>query len=119
MMNFFIIQTSWLYSKINCNNFYRTILDLAKTKEELTNTTDQIGCSTNTESLSKFIIDLLANKSTDYGLKHFSNNQVMTRYDFSNEILLENNLNKITKLRKNREYLTVAKRPKYTVLKVV
>jgi dTDP-4-dehydrorhamnose reductase len=116
MSKFFIIRTSWLYSKKYGKNFYRTILDLAKTKDELAITTNQIGCPTNTESLSKFIIDLLANKSTDYGIKHFSDNQVMTWYDFANEILLENNLNGNTSLVKGNNYVTFARRPKYSVL---
>jgi dTDP-4-dehydrorhamnose reductase len=116
MSKFFIIRTSWLYSKNYGKNFYRTILDLAKTKEELTITTDQTGCPTNTESLSKFIIDLLVNKSTDYRLKHFSDNQVMTWYDFAKEILLENNLKRNTSLVKGNNCITFAKRPKYSVL---
>ena len=82
----------------------------------MTITTNQIGCPTNTESLSKLIIDLLANKSTDYGIKHFSDNQVMTWYDFANEILLENNLNRNTSLVKGNNYVTFARRPKHSVL---
>ena len=116
MENFFIIRTSWLYSKNHGKNFYRTIMDSAKKNIELTITTDQTGCPTNTVSLSKFIIDLIVNKSTDYGIKHFSDNQVMTWYDFANKILLENNLKSSTNLVKGNDYITFAKRPKHSIL---
>ena len=41
----------------------------------------------------------------------------MTWFDFANEILLENNLIDKTRLVKRNQYTTLAKRPKYTVLK--
>ncbi|PIY08929.1 MAG: dTDP-4-dehydrorhamnose reductase [Flexibacter sp. CG_4_10_14_3_um_filter_32_15] len=114
--NFFIIRTSWLYSKKYGKNFYRTILELAKTKKELTITTEQLGCPTNTESLATYIMDLIFNKSIDFGLKHMSDNKVMTWFNFAEQILSENKLNNKTKLVKTSNYITFAKRPKNSIL---
>ncbi|WP_100610477.1 dTDP-4-dehydrorhamnose reductase [Confluentibacter lentus] len=116
LQNYFIIRTSWLYSKKYGKNFYRTILELSKTKNELSITTEQIGCPTNTESLAKAIINIIVNESKEYGLKHVSDDKVMTWYDFAKDILSENKLNSKTKLVKTSNYATFAKRPKNSIL---
>lgn len=115
--HYFIIRTSWLYSKKYGNNFYRTILKKAEKGEALYVTTEQTGCPTNTESLATYIIGLIVNKSLDYGIKHVSDNKAMTWYDFAEQILSENHLKNKTRLVKANNYVTFARRPKYTVLK--
>lgn len=117
LKKYFIIRTSWLYSKKYGKNFYKTIVNLAKTKDELAITTDQKGCPTNTETLAKYIIGLIVSKNNNYGLKHFSDEKVMTWYDFAKEIMSENNLIQTTNLVKTSNYVTFAKRPKYSVLR--
>jgi dTDP-4-dehydrorhamnose reductase len=117
MDNYFIVRTSWLYSKKYGKNFYKTILELAKTKTELTITTDQIGSPTNTKNLANHIINLIIEKSRAYGIKHFSDEKAMTWFDFAEQILSENNLNNKTTLVKTNNYVTFARRPRYTVLK--
>lgn len=116
LKRYFIIRTSWLYSKKHGNNFYKTILAKAQTEKELFVTTEQIGCPTDTESLAKSIIHQIDNKSIDYGLKHVSDNNVMTWYQFAKDILSENHLKNITKLVEGNNYTTFARRPKYSVL---
>lgn len=116
LQSYFIIRTSWLYSKKYGKNFYRFILTKAKTEKELSITTEQVGCPTDTVNLSAYIISLILQKSTDFGVYHFSDNNPMTWYDFAKSILVENNLNCITKLVKADNYRTFAKRPKYSVL---
>ena len=116
LQDYFIIRTSWLYSKKYGNNFYRTILEKAKTKKELFVTDKQIGCPTNTESLAKYIMDLVINKFTGYGIKHYSDGAAMTWFDFANQILSENNLKNKTNLVKGNKYITFARRPKNSVL---
>lgn len=116
LKQFFIVRTSWLYSKKHGDNFYKTIKTLAETKDELSITSEQIGCPTNTENLAKYIIGLIVGKSENYGIKHFSDDIPMTWYDFAVHILSENNLNHKTNLVKTDKYITFAKRPKYTVL---
>jgi len=116
LTDYFIIRTSWLYSKKYGKNFYKTILEKAQKEDKLSITDEQTGCPTNTESLAKYIIDLIVYKSADYGLKHVSDNKVMTWYHFAKEILSENKLNNKTKLVKTSNYVTFAKRPKNSIL---
>ncbi|MGZ0015679.1 dTDP-4-dehydrorhamnose reductase [Yeosuana sp. AK3] len=116
LTDYFIIRTSWLYSKKYGKNFYKTILEKAQKEDKLSITDEQTGCPTNTESLAKYIIDLIVYKSVDYGLKHVSDNKVMTWYHFAKEILSENKLNNKTKLVKTSNYVTFAKRPKNSIL---
>lgn len=115
--NYFIIRTSWLYSKVYGKNFYKAILAKAKTENELTITTEQKGCPTDTINLATFINKLIITENTSYGLYHFCDENAMTWYDFAKQILIENNLLKNIKLVKSDKYLTFAKRPVNSVLK--
>lgn len=114
--NYFIVRTSWLYSKKYGNNFYRTILGKTKTEKELFVTDEQIGCPTNAVSLSNFIINLIKEKSDVFGVYHFCDRVSMTWYDFAKQILQENNIDDKINLVKANKYCTFAKRPKRSVL---
>ena len=117
MNNYFIIRTSWLYSKKYGNNFYRTILSKAKIEKQLYITSKQIGCPTNTVNLSKFIInDLIIKSHLLFGLYHYRDEQIMTWYDFAEQILKENKLSHKVKLVKAKNYHTFATRPKNSIL---
>jgi dTDP-4-dehydrorhamnose reductase len=116
LSNHFIVRTSWLYSKKYGKNFYRTILEMAKQGKELFITDEQTGCPTNTESLAKYIISLIVNKSLDYGIKHVSDNKAMTWFEFAEQILSENHLKNKTNLVKGSKYVTFARRPKRSIL---
>jgi len=113
--HYFIIRTSWLYSKEFGKNFYKTIVALAKDKNELAITDAQTGCPTDAVNLARFILSLIVNKNNDYGILHFSDKSVMSWYDFAKVILKENNFQDV-KLIKNNGYKTKAKRPPYSVL---
>lgn len=113
---YFIIRTSWLYSKTYGKNFYKAIVAKAQTEEELAITTEQIGCPTNTVSLSAFISKIIETNNTNYGIYHFCDGKAMTWYDFAKQILIENNLLKNIKLVKSDKYFTFAKRPNNSVL---
>lgn len=114
--NHFILRTSWLYSKKYGHNFYRTILKKAKEGAELRITDEQIGCPTNTQTLSKFIIEEVILGDTEYGTYHVTDGKAMTWYDFAKQILFEHGLDKNTKLVLDRNYRTFAKRPKNSML---
>src|SRR5690606_10182159 len=79
---YFIIRTSWLYSKKYGKNFYRTIVALAKEKKELAITDAQTGCPTDTVNLAQYILGLITNHDNHYGVLHFSDKLVMTWYEF-------------------------------------
>jgi dTDP-4-dehydrorhamnose reductase len=117
LTNYFIIRTSWLYSKKYGNNFYKFILKKAKTVKELSVTTEQTGCPTDTVNLSKFIIKLIQENKQAYGVFHYCDEKVMTWYEFAKQILLENNLAHNINLVKVNNYRTFARRPKNSVLK--
>ncbi|WP_298237204.1 dTDP-4-dehydrorhamnose reductase [uncultured Algibacter sp.] len=116
LSKYFIIRTSWLYSKKYGNNFYKFIVKNAKNGIDLSITTDQIGCPTDAEDLSKYLVELIADKNTNYGIYHFCNSEPMTWYDFAKLILKENKLLGKIDLKATSNYRTVAKRPKYSVL---
>lgn len=118
MTHYFIVRTSWLYSKKYGHNFYKTIVEKTKTEKELFITTEQKGCPTNTVNLSRFIIELIELENKSFGIFHFCDNNVMTWYDFAKHILNENNKLYEVKIYENNDYETKAKRPKYSVLKV-
>lgn len=115
LKEYFIIRTSWLYSKEFGKNFYRTILALAKEKGELSITNAQIGCPTDAVNLARFVLDLIISNNDNYGIHHFSDKKIMTWYDFAKVILAENNIQNTT-LIKDNSYKTKAKRPVYSVL---
>ncbi len=116
LKRYFIIRTSWLYSKKYGENFYKTILEKARTEKELFITTEQIGCPTNAEHLVKYIFELINSNSTNFGIKHFSDQKAMTWFDFAKLILEEHHLFGQTNLVRTGNYRTFAARPKMSVL---
>ncbi|SDE77926.1 dTDP-4-dehydrorhamnose reductase [Cellulophaga baltica] len=113
---YYIIRTSWLYSKIHGKNFYKTILEKAK-KGDLIKVTDrQIGCPTDTINLSKFILGLIINHSSKFGMFHYTDNKPLTWYGFALKILGSNKLDESTTLVKTNKYRSFAKRPKNSCL---
>jgi len=115
LKEYFIIRTSWLYSKIYGKNFYKTILKKAETETKLFITDEQKGCPTNTVNLAKFSINLI-NTNRPFGIYHFSDNKAMSWYDFAIQILKEKKLSNKVNVVKSDKYVTFAKRPKHTIL---
>jgi dTDP-4-dehydrorhamnose reductase len=111
----FIIRTSWLYSE-HGNNFMKTMLRLAETRDEISVVCDQIGTPTYAGDLAEVILTIIDSKSESYGIYHYSNEGVASWYDFAKAIFkysMQNiKLNKIS----TEDYPTPAKRPLYSVL---
>lgn len=115
MEKYFIFRTSWLYSDIG-HNFYNTIIKRAEAGEELNITTEQTGTPTNAYDLAEFVLRIIDQGSSEYGIYHYSNLGEATWYDFAAEILrLTGNSGKV-ELKENNSFVTVAKRPEYSVL---
>ena len=114
--NSIIMRTSWVYSSFG-NNFVKTMLKLGKDKEELGVIYDQIGTPTYAKDLAKVILDIIPkinNKKTE--IYNYSNEGVLSWYDFAKEIMKMAKLNcKINPI-KTLQYPTPAKRPHYSVL---
>ena len=113
---YFIVRTSWLYSKNYGRNFYRTILEKAKTEKELFVTDEQKGCPTNTENLANYIINMIIYELKNYGIKHFSDENIITWYNFAEQILKEHHLLEKIRLVKDNKYITFAERPQNSIL---
>ncbi len=116
LKRYFIIRTSWLYSKKYGHNFYKTILKKIKTETELFVTNEQRGCPTDTVNLSKYIYELVKIKSVKYGIKHYCDENDMTWFSFAKQILEENDLEGKIRLAIAKKYFTFAQRPKQSIL---
>jgi dTDP-4-dehydrorhamnose reductase len=111
-----IIRTSWLYSKVFGKNFYKTMLNLAKDKDEISVVSDQIGTPTNAADLAQFIVDIIYKDNDVTGIIHFAGDRVCSWAQFAQSIMDENNLNcHIVPILSN-QYPTRAKRPAYSAL---
>ncbi|MEM6685925.1 MAG: dTDP-4-dehydrorhamnose reductase [Bacteroidota bacterium] len=115
--NHFIIRTSWLYAEFG-KNFYRTMVQKAKEKANLTITTEQTGTPTNANDLAELIVTIINTENTDYGVYHFSNDGEATWYDFTKEIIQNMHLAEADQpsLQPVATYKTKAARPKNSVL---
>lgn len=111
----FVIRTSWLYSKEG-ENFYTTMLRLMSEKEEISVVSDQIGKPTKARDLAIYIYELILSSNENYGIHHFSGNEIMSWYDFAKKIAIENGFT--TKIHPilTDQYPTAAKRPRWSVL---
>lgn len=112
---YFIIRTSWLYSQYG-HNFYKSILKLARQKDQLTVTNGQTGCPTNANDLAYILLQIIEKGGDAYGIYHFSNAGEATWYDFAQAIIVNSRLSQQVSIVKTNDYPTFAKRPKYSVL---
>jgi dTDP-4-dehydrorhamnose reductase len=112
-----ILRTSWLYSEYG-NNFVKTILKLAKERNELRIITDQIGSPTYAGDLVTALMNIVTNypKSNSTEIYHFSNQGIASWYDFAVEIICMAGLDCSVIPIRTEEYPLPAKRPFYSVL---
>lgn len=114
--NSIIIRTSWLYSYYG-NNFVKTMLRLGKEKDSLEIIFDQIGTPTYAKDLAKIILDILPKiQNEKVEIYNYSNEGVLSWYDFAKEIMKMTKLNcKINPIQ-TFQYPTLAKRPHISLL---
>ncbi len=113
--NYFILRTAWLYSE-HANNFMKTMLKLAKDRDELNIIADQFGTPTYAKDLAKVILEIIETQATKYGLYHYSNEGEASWHDFAKEIFeLSNTKIKLGAI-PTTQYPTPAERPKYSVM---
>ena len=110
-----IIRTAWLYSTFG-NNFVKTMIRLGQERPELGVIFDQIGTPTYARDLAVAIFAAI-NQGIVPGIYHFSNEGVISWYDFTKAI---HRLAGITTCHvrplHTAEYPTPAHRPHYSVL---
>ena len=115
-----VIRTSWLYSAYG-NNFVKTMLRLGNERDELGVIYDQVGTPTNASDLAKTCLDILAytketNVNTKGNVYHYSNEGVVSWYDFARAIMDLGEVDCKIKPIETKDYPTLAKRPHYSVL---
>ena len=110
-----IVRTAWLYSTFG-NNFVKTMIRLGKEKPELGVIFDQIGTPTYARDLAVALFAAI-NQGVVPGIYHFSNEGVISWYDFTKAI---HRIAGITTCHvrplHTAEYPTPAHRPHYSVL---
>ena len=118
--NAIIIRTSWLYSEYS-NNFVDTILRKAQKFDELSVVSDQYSSPTNASDLAKVIIQIINHKKFRNHdqltqIYHYSSYGVCSWFEFAREILELANIDCQVNPIETKDYLTAAKRPKYSFL---
>ena len=110
-----IIRTAWLYSTFG-NNFVKTMIRLGQERPELGVIFDQIGTPTYAHDLAVAIFEAFE-QGVKPGVYHFSNEGVISWYDFTKAIHRIAGI-KACKVRPRHteEYPTPANRPHYSVL---
>lgn len=113
-----IIRTSWVYSEYG-NNFVKTMVRLMKEKESISVVNDQLGSPTYAGDLAKVILQILDSTCKDDknwkpGIYHFSNEGIISWYDFAIAIRDLIHSTCVVKPIPTSGYPTPAKRPAYS-----
>jgi dTDP-4-dehydrorhamnose reductase len=113
--NSIVIRTSWLYSSFG-KNFVKTMIDLMKKNNSVKVINDQIGSTTYAYDLAKVIVEIIINSKNKSGLFHYSNEGEISWYEFSKSIKELYDLDCEIIGVSSKEFKTIAKRPKFSLL---
>jgi len=118
-----ILRTAWVYSEYG-NNFVKTMLRLAGTRDELKVVEDQIGCPTYAGDIAEAILKICHElpHNPAWGIYHYVGATQCSWAEFARAVFAE--ARKLGMLQKEvlvhdiptSEYPTPAERPKYSVL---
>jgi dTDP-4-dehydrorhamnose reductase len=110
-----IIRTSWVYSEFG-KNFVKTMMKLLSEKEEISVVDDQIGSPTYSADLAEAILQIISSQLWTSGIYNYSNEGVISWYDFA--LAIKKLINSNCKINPipTSQYPTPAKRPAYSVL---
>lgn len=111
---FYLIRTSWLYGH-HGKNFVTTILDKARTGEELKVVNDQFGKPTWTLDLAESVMTLLL-ETRPFGIYHLVNEGVVNWHEYASEICEIADLSVSIAPVSSSEFPRAAKRPAYSAL---
>ena len=87
---YYIFRTAWLYG-VGGNNFVKTMTKLGKDRDEINVVSDQHGSPTYAKDLTEIIYQAIE-KEIPYGIYNATNEGYTTWYDFTKEILKEQNI---------------------------
>lgn len=120
-----ILRTSWVFGS-HGNNFVKTMLRLARERDELSVVDDQLGCPTSANSIAAALWSLsasyLAQGSLPWGIYHFSGQPACSWHAFALEIFRQAQacglLQKAPQVHPiaTQQYPTPARRPPCSVL---
>lgn len=122
---FIIFRTAWVFSEYG-NNFVKTMVRLAKEKDELTIVADQYGSPTYAGDLADAIKQVcdqyFGNNIVEWGLYHYCSDSSTSWHGFARSIFsLAKEIGVVDKIPRARAvssdlYPTLAKRPEFSVL---
>ena len=110
-----IIRTSWVYSSYG-NNFVKTMLRLMQSRESINVVADQTGSPTYAADLAEVIMELIRSGKWKGGIFHYSNEGVITWFEFAQSIQQYTHLACKVNPIPTEQFPTPAQRPKYSVL---
>lgn len=110
-----IVRTSWVYS-LHGKNFVKTMMKLMKEKTDLNVVNDQVGSPTYAADLAELLLTIAVSAEFIPGIFHFSNEGVISWYDFALEIAALTGSNSIIHPVPSVLFPTPAKRPAYSVM---
>lgn len=108
-----VIRTSWLFG-INGKNFNTQVLGWAKKYKELKIVDDQISSPTYSYDLADFSLKLL--KKDNFGLFHFSNDGIASKYDQAKYLLNKIGWDGCLYRAKTSDFNLKARRPNFSKL---
>ena len=119
-LNGIIIRTSWLFSEFR-KNFVKTIIKLAKERDELKIISDQISTPTYSDDLARVIIQIIQNDSfKKFSCKtqiyHYSNQGSCSWYEFTKKIIEFSGIECAVNPIKSIDYDRVAEIPENTLM---
>lgn len=111
---YFIVRISWVFG-FNGNNFAKTMLRLAKERNEISVVADQVGSPTYTYDIARLLIDMI--QTDKYGIYHATNKGYCSWYEFACEIYKQAGIEIKVNPINTEDYPTKAKRPQNSKLK--
>ena len=112
-----IIRTSWVYSSYG-KNFVKTMIRLMQEKESINVVNDQLGSPTYAADLAKTILDILQSGKWIPGIFQYSNEGVISWYDFAVEIKALTHSYCLVNPVGSESFPTPAKRPNYSAMNI-
>ncbi len=110
-----IIRTAWVYSRYG-KNFVKTMLRLMQEKPAISVVNDQTGTPTYAADLAQTIITIINTAEWHPGIYHFSNEGIISWFDFALAIKELSHSNCTVNPIPTSSFPTPAKRPAYSVL---